>query len=116
MSAFLSDCILRVFDDDDVRPIFVLQEPLVYQSDLAGTITVPAGVLTDLASIPQVGMGLIGYPGARAAVVHDWLIDTAVDRRLADKVFCEALGVCGVPDDKAALMYMAVRMYSEATT
>ena len=39
-----------------------------------------------------------------------------VDRKLADKVFCEALGVCGVPDDKATLMYMAVRMYSEATT
>lgn len=115
MSAFLSDCILRVFDDDDVRPIFILERPLVYQSDLAGTITVPAGVLTDLASIPQVGMGLIGYPGARAAVVHDWLIDTTIDRRTADLVFREALAVCGVPNDKADLMYTAVRLYSEAT-
>jgi len=116
MSAFVSDCILRVFDDDDVRPIFILEEPLVYMSNLVGSVTVPAGVLTDLASIPQVGMGLLGYPGARAAVVHDWLIDTAIDRALADEVFREALYVCGVPQEKIDLMYAAVRIYSEATT
>lgn len=115
MSAFLSDCVLRVFDDDDVRPIFILEQPFVYESDLVGTVTVPAGCLTDLASIPQVGMGLIGYPGARAAVVHDWLIDTTTDRQTADLVFREALRVCGVPDQTADLMYAAVRLYSEAT-
>lgn len=116
MSTFLTECLLRVWDDDDARPVFILEQPLVYQSDLAGRIEVPAGVLTDLASVPQVAMGLIGYPGARAAVVHDWLCDTTTDRELADRVFREALAVCGVPEQTADLMYAGVRIYSEAST
>lgn len=117
MSAFETDCVLRVLDDSGPRPRLVLIEPFVYRSDLLGTsIVVPPGFDSDGASIPRTAMSITGYPGLRAAVVHDWLVRTSLDRRLADAVFREALGVCGVESHIADTMHMAVAVYTQLVT
>lgn len=117
MSAFESDCVLRVLDDSGTRPRLVLVDPLLYRSDLLGTaIVVPPGFDSDGASIPRTAMSITGYPGLRAAIVHDWLVHTALERRLADAVFREALAVCGVESHIADAMHMAVAVYTQLVT
>ena len=111
MSAFLDPLDLRVTNDEGARPEFELLAPFRYWSNrLQRVVTVPAGTTTDGASIPTLGMGLIGYPGLRAAVIHDHLVTRPdlMPRDEADNVFHEALVVCGVDDVTAALMYTAV--------
>ena len=50
MSRFVTDLVLR--DNGDGRT-FTLDQPLVYESDLLeGAVVVPAGTITDLASLP----------------------------------------------------------------
>ncbi|GAB1388984.1 MAG: hypothetical protein AMXMBFR78_33920 [Rubrivivax sp.] len=76
---------------------------------------VPAGFLTDFASIPRVLWSLIGHPAGRyaqAAVLHDWLLEQpAVPRAEADRVFLEAMAVLGVPRLQRWLMWAAVRAW-----
>lgn len=77
-----------------------------YQSDLLGKIVVPAGLVTDFASIPRIAWSIIdpedpaiGWP----SVVHDYLYGVGGDlpgsakftRRQADLVLVEAMAVCG---------------------
>lgn len=116
-AGFHSACELRVVEDCGPRPIVELTRPLVFESGIAGAITVPAGFRFDGASIPQVAMGITGWPGIRAACVHDWLLlQPGYDRRTADLVFREALAHCGVGHDLADLMFRAVRAYSRVTS
>jgi hypothetical protein len=109
MSSFLSDLVVRIIDDSGPRPIMELAAPLLYQSDRAGALSVPAGFVFDGASIPQAAMGMTGWPGVRAACLHDYLLDLT-DRAEADEVFSEALAVCGVPQTVAQLMWAAVAL------
>lgn len=110
---FLSPCRLEVAQDSGARPEFVLTDPLHYHDAEIGTVIVPAGYLTDLCSVPQIAMSIVGYPGARAGVVHDYLITSGLVRRdLADQVFYRALLACGVNDTTAGLMYAAVSSYT----
>ena len=113
--AFLSPLDVRVLDDCGIRPRMLLLNDLHYQSKLVGTVIVPRGTIFDGASIPQVFMSVTGWPGLRAACVHDYLIDTKMARETADKVFREALGEdgCGVAQDVAELMYSGVRLFSK---
>jgi hypothetical protein len=115
--AFLTELHLGLVADDGPRPLFTLDEPFSYASDVAGmTVTVPSGFETDGASIPQLAMSFTGYPGMRAAVVHDFLVHqpAMMDREMADRVFREALAVCGVDHWTADLMYSGVAGYTES--
>jgi hypothetical protein len=98
----------------------------VYQSDLIGEdglpvrVEVPDRFLTDLASIPKIPPGLrtllIRNGHHRiAAVVHDYLCQLGLEfpRRLADKIFYEAMKLRGVPRIRRRLMYIAVRLNTE---
>ena len=111
-SAFANDLVVVVLDDSGPRPWMRLAAPLVYWSAHLGyTIQVPAGFEFDGASIPQAAMSMTGWPGLRAACIHDWLVDQPqIPRYDADAVFREALAVCGVPDQVAALMWAAVAL------
>lgn len=113
MSAFLTRCVLAIADNYDDGQ-WVLVEPLVYQSDVAGrVITVPAGFQTDLASVPRLPVVylLAGDCAREAAVVHDYLYCThIVERATADAILREASAVTGVPAWRAALMYAGVRL------
>lgn len=85
-------------------------------------ITVPEGMLTDLASVPWWGRWFAGRVGKHleAAIVHDFLyiawqdIDGEVDmdaaRLFADRVFLAGMKAAGVGWLRRTVMYSAVRV------
>jgi hypothetical protein len=122
VSKFLTP--LRMEDIDGCR--FRLLEPLVYLSKQHnGAFIVPAGVETDLASIPRGLWNIFPKSGAynRAAVLHDAAyhheVRTPQDQRvrfikpLADKLFHEAMRADGVGSIKARWMYWAVSAFGD---
>lgn len=110
MAKFLELPDLRIGKDFQ----WILRTDLVYLSDLVGRIIVPAGFVTDLASIPKWVPRWICDPNGRhrpAAIVHDYLVRlTGFDRPTADKVFLEAMKNLEEQPWRAYLMYAAVRM------
>jgi hypothetical protein len=99
---------------------FVLQEPVQYVTDRFPSlpmITVPAGFLTDLASIPRIlPMALSKNRIQSAAIVHDWLYrNTEVikgqTRKKVDLIFKDAMIDNGVARFRASLYYSAVRSF-----
>ena len=107
---------------------WTLTDDLVYCTMRYGKpftlIVVPAGFVTDLASIPRPLQGLVPVNGRHRspAVVHDFLArrnplfdekgEDGIDRRMADKVFYEAMDLRGVPVVRRYAMLGAVRAYS----
>ena len=110
-ASFLSSLDIRVLDDCGPRPRLMTLEPFHAQSDTIGTVIVPSGFVFDGASIPTMAMGIVGWPGLRAACLHDYLLDSKVDRHTAAHVFREALEVCGVDEGTVDILYQAVRVY-----
>lgn len=115
MAAFLTPLQVERLDDisADGRGTWKLLGPLVFLSDIAGQIAVPAGFVTDFASVPRLPLAfmLAGDTAHKAAVVHDWLYTThQVDRATADQVFHEASIAMGVPGWRAWIMKLAVRV------
>lgn len=62
----------------DGRQLWALSKPLTYRTHAGDTITVPAGMVTDLASIPRPLRAILAPDGpyAQAALVHDFLYAT----------------------------------------
>ena len=92
---------------------WILTEDCIYQSALIMYLIIaPEGFVTDLASIPRIVRMFIVKNGRHraAAIVHDWLckLGKDFDRRLADKIFLEAMKILGVPRIRRRLMYWAV--------
>lgn len=78
-------------------------------------VVVPAGFLTDGATIPRFAWPLVGHPMhgpyQAAAVCHDHFYTTQeLSRLVADALFCEILRQYGVSRRRARLMYGAVRL------
>jgi len=94
--------------------LYQLRTPFIYQSDVADmVITVPAGFVTDLASIPRLPFVyiLLAKISDMPGVVHDSLYSTgAIPRALADKVLREACLLIGVSAWKVWLIYQCVRL------
>lgn len=97
---------------------------------LPETICIPAGFVTDFASIPRLLWNLLPPTGSygKAAVVHDWLyrhcgmvtISTPLQhdvkgvtysRAECDEIFREAMEVLGVGWFTRQTIYRAVRMF-----
>ena len=79
----------------------------------------PIGFSTDFASLPKFARVFINRNGKSraAAVIHDRLCVTQeVNRKRADQIFLEALGVCGVRWPVRWAMYSAVRAYGRVLT
>lgn len=115
MSAFLNPLVLVLISDSDARPLFSLVNDFSYKSDRFNRVfTAPAGFQTDGPSIPQIAMSFTGYPGMRAAVIHDYYCTEqhGLVREDADLLFHEALLVCGVGSATAQAMYDAVAGYT----
>ncbi|WP_138760262.1 DUF1353 domain-containing protein [Modestobacter altitudinis] len=90
-------------------------EPMVYRGR-RDTFVVPAGFLTDFASVPRVLVWFIPRFGryTPAAVLHDWLVTTGLTTRVvssrdADGLFRRVLRELGVPPVRRWLMWCAVR-------
>lgn len=90
---------------------------LAYNSQIHGLIIVPAGYVTDFASVPRLPFAywLTGDTAHASAVVHDYLCSVEYQRcriswaRAAD-VFREAMKHEKVPAWRRTMMYWAVRM------
>ena len=100
----------------DGRTTVVVIQPFGYVDDRLGrTIWVPAGYVTDFASIPRVGRWLIPPFGrhAIAAVVHDWLYSVGEPGRRgeADDIFRDALEELGVDIARRNIMHGAVTTF-----
>lgn len=115
ISRFLSLLAMRKNSVSDGDAMWILTEPLVYESVTLGRVlTVPAGFKTDLASVPRVPIlyTLAGGTSDEAAVVHDYLYTVKiVPRGTCDDVFKEASRVTGVPAWRRNLMWIGVRLF-----
>lgn len=119
MSVFLDPLRLELMRDPQGRPLlnrsgrqlYLVLCRFRYQSDVAGLVDVPAGFVTDLASVPQFALSLLGEIAQMPAVPHDFIYNKhTVGRATADKMLYEACLLTGVPKWKAALIYAGVRV------
>lgn len=107
---FSGDVVVRQVDDVH----FELVQPLGYSGN-QDTFTVPAGFTTDLATVPRAVVWLLPRHGVytKAAVLHDWLLTSAVvSRRDADGLFRRAMRELDVPVPRRWTMWAAVRLAS----
>lgn len=92
-----------------------LVEHLVYEGR-HDQFVVPAGFVTDFATVPRVVVWLIPRFGryTPAAILHDWLIDVAIPAGLVtsrdtDGLFRRVMRELGVPALRRWLMWVGVR-------
>lgn len=97
------------------RAEWMLAEPLVFESHLAGRISVPAGFRTDFSSVPRLPIAfmLAGDTAHASAVVHDylcreWYPACRISWRVAADVFSEAMRDEGVPAWRRAIMRLSL--------
>ncbi len=106
---FRNDPILQALPRADH---WALVRPLVYNSP-GETIVIPAGFITDLASIPQLFRSIVPVNGRHRApaILHDYLF-VIQDRERAecDWLFLEAMEDAGVRWTQRHLIYRAVRL------
>jgi hypothetical protein len=93
---------------------WVVLKPFTYRiGETAHQITVPAGFVTDFASIPLIFRGVLsptGQPG-RAAIVHDYLYwDQSCTRPQADRILLLAMIESRVSLVTRQAVYRAVRL------
>lgn len=108
--AFRTDPVLRVGDQPDE---WILERPLIYVSQDGSVFIVPAGFITDLASIPRLLYAAIPVNGRHraAAILHDWLYETQrTTRAEADALFLESMASSGVRWSQRMAMWAGVRI------
>lgn len=104
---------LGVDEIDDVH--WELTRDLIYKTDQI-EYRVPAGYVTDFASVPRATAWLYPRTGlySKSAVLHDWLITDmipeGVDSTLVDDVFREVMKVSGVTFPRRWIMWAGVRL------
>jgi hypothetical protein len=93
---------------------YKLVEAFQYDSSLS-TISVPAGFITDFASVPKLFWNILPPTGkyGKAAVVHDYLYRTYgySSKIVADAIFLEAMTALGTPKWQRYVMYLAVHLF-----
>lgn len=114
----------------DGRSQWGVQRPLTYHAgDRTNSITIPAGFVTDLTSVPRWGWVLIppDGPWVKAAIVHDFLYatigtgkwkghpasitrPTPYSRLESDRILGEAMKDLGVGPVARTIIYWAVRL------
>jgi hypothetical protein len=129
MSKFTSQLFLRSFSAAEVKAagskvqLYEITQPFSYVSDKLGvTITVPAGLVTDFASIPRAAWEfldpedpIIAWP----SVIHDYLYTckgtlpdgTKYTRTQADAVLREGMEACGAGSLIRQSVYQAVKAF-----
>ncbi|ECO0849866.1 DUF1353 domain-containing protein [Salmonella enterica subsp. enterica serovar Newport] len=112
MSQFTTPAILEMLGHYNWR----VYEPFAFylSEDNCDVIEVPAGFITDLATIPRIFWSLMPPDGryAKAAIIHDYLYDNALrTKKEADLIFLDGMAVLGVPKWKRIVMYLAVRIF-----
>ena len=116
MSSFTDELIIEPTEDSTKWKLVQPFRYWIQELHKGPVITVPAGFVTDFASIPQMFWSVLPPWGkyGKAAVVHDYLYQTALcPRDECDEVFLEAMEVLGVPYITRKTMYYAVRMFGQ---
>tara|TARA_R100001086_G_scaffold90820_2_gene44858 strand:+ start:213 stop:629 length:417 start_codon:yes stop_codon:yes gene_type:complete len=102
------------------RPEYRLTEEFSFELGGFGScyfITVPAGYITDFASIPPGARWLFppNGPWAKAAVIHDYMYEYAAEnfwrREFCDLVFLNGMRLLKCPKLKSLTMYYTVRLF-----
>ncbi|EAQ5940000.1 DUF1353 domain-containing protein [Salmonella enterica] len=112
MSKFTTPAILEMLEHYRWR----VYEPFEFylSDDNSDVIEVPAGFVTDLATIPRIFWTILPPDGkyAKAAIIHDYLYDNALrTKKEADLIFLDGMTVLGVLRLKRKVMYWAVRVF-----
>lgn len=124
MTAFQSPAVVELLDKHRFRLVQPFEYPIGPAHAPEFVIRVPAGFVTDLASVPRALWGILPPHGryAKAAILHDYLLSQCLteckdtyrkQRRFADEVFYGAMLDLNVPEYKAATMYLAVKGLSQ---
>lgn len=103
--------------------IWVVVRPLIWQDPEFGTIEVPIGMTTDLASIPRALRNIPELdpdgPSRRAAVCHDFLYDRAAGRAkgkpFADRFLRAAMLAEGCGAVASNLFFDAVSEFGQSS-
>lgn len=106
---FKTDLIVKELDGD----LHELQTPLVYEAKDGTTFVVPAGFVTDYASIPAVVQWRYpkSGPWKWAATVHDYLYrSNGVTRQYADNILREGMEARNIPWRVRQIFYVGVRI------
>lgn len=109
--------IRKVSGECSGRQIWALSHPLEFRLAVNGGslwVCVPAGFITDFASVPRGLWNLFPPTGpwCEAAVLHDYLYGSReCSRFLADALFREAMAKLQVPLWRRVVMYYAVRLF-----
>lgn len=120
---FVTDLVIRAIPPaerrrhrlPDTRQLWEVMQPLVYQSAVARCrFLVPAGLVTDLSSVPRLPLAYLftGDVAHAEAVIHDWLYQAhlVASRALADEVLYEAMVAMEKPAWRRWLIYQGVRL------
>ena len=130
ISRFRYDTDLKIMRKNEGLPCrdreaqYIVAEPYSVFFDLDGrrrTITVPRGMLSDLASVPRLFRWYVGRvgPHLEASIVHDYLyiawqkkdlLPEEHMRRFADRLMLVAMNAAGMCC-KARFIYWAVRLF-----
>lgn len=113
MSSFTTPLRVEFIDGRDWR----VCEPFTYcigsLAEPIGTVTIPAGFVTDFASVPRVLWNLLPPTGlyGKAGVLHDYLYRRLLlTRRECDNLLLEAMQALGVPGLTCAAVFLGVRL------
>lgn len=111
-SEFLTDLVVKKMTGEfDWEVRFDLD---YYSASLKSRVNVPAGFVTDFASVPRIPIAfwLTGDTAQKAAVVHDFLYQKhMVSKGRADRVFLEAMKVTRIPAWRRWIMYAMVSAF-----
>lgn len=127
MQSFLDPLDIEYIDTTKEPQTFKLIAPFHYVTQLGYTICVPAGFITDFASVPQSLWNILPPDGpyGKAAVVHDYLYRTggkvdvspayAFTKAESDTIFLEAMAELGVAWWRRQIMYRAVQLFGSSS-
>lgn len=110
MSEFKTPLKVRLLPETEGIELWQLLEPLTYQSDLLGTVTVPDGFITDFVS-----MKALNFTAHRPACLHDYAYCCKdITREQADDLLKESLGTIGMNPELIELMFLGVRAFGSS--
>ncbi|EBH8951739.1 DUF1353 domain-containing protein [Salmonella enterica] len=113
-SRFITPAILEMLGHYNWR----VYEPFAFylSNDERDVTEVPAGFITDLATVPRIFWTVLPPDGkyVKAAIIHDYLYDNALRTKFeADRIFLDGMTVPGVPKWKRTVMYLTVRWFGK---
>lgn len=104
--------------------LYVLREPFACVSEQFGTIIIPAGFMSDFASIPRAALWYLDDDSPEilfGSLVHDYLYslkgalpERSVTRQQADDLLRDSMLSCGASRLQAAVVCTAVRTFGKS--